>query len=196
MSFLIVRRFSVATLALVAVTACGEADDDSPSTDPTSTFPVSPVAPTGPAAPITPGVEPSVSPTATPSVTPTTPAPIDSTPPGPVGVSYAAEIEPIFDIKCAPSCHSPRGLGGSDGSASQPPSALDLGKGVGYAQLTTTTSLQTQGPFVAATLAESYLWDKLNNPTPAVGLRMPYASTLTPDELAKVQAWIEGGAQP
>lgn len=69
MSFLIVRRFSVATLALSAVTACGEADD-SPSTDPTSsTVSPSPVAPTGPLSPTTPSVGPTG-----PSVAPTGPS--------------------------------------------------------------------------------------------------------------------------
>lgn len=211
MSFLIVRRFSVATLALSAVTACGEADD-SPSTDPTSsTVSPSPVAPTGPLSPTTPSVGPtgpSVAPTGPnigptgpsgPSVAPTGPSGPNVPPPvgpTPTGISYAAEIEPIFLASCSPGCHQPAGLGGPDGSASSPPSVLDLSQGVGYAQLTTTTSLQTQGPFVAATLAESYLWDKLSNPTPAVGLRMPFGTALTPAQQAKVQEWIEGGAQP
>jgi hypothetical protein len=123
------------------------------------------------------------------------------TPPG--GPSYAATVEPIFEKKCALSCHAPGKFGGPGMEAVG--SALDLSKGAGYMSLKG-MSLQATIPLVGANAEGSYLWHKLDGTQatvtlkpdskakPPSGIGMPLGAKLPADELAIVKAWIDGGA--
>ena len=103
----------------------------------------------------------------------------------PVTVSFASEIQPIFNTRGCVSCHSgPAGGGG-----------LDLSTGVSYGNLVNRTS----GGYPPALRVvpfdpdNSVLYGKLAN-TGQYGGVMPPGSSIPPGELAKVRAWIVAGA--
>lgn len=120
----------------------------------------------------------------------------EPTEPPPAGPSYAETVEPLFVTSCVTACHMPGGLGGPGRIV--PDSEIDLSSGIGYAQLTGTTSLQRSDlPFVGESVEESYLWLKLVNSPEIEGVAMPFAApALDAAQLEVVRAWIEGGAEP
>lgn len=179
-------------LIVIVTAGCGSPDETQGTTPASSTS--APAASTT-AAPTTGAVPPpaaTTAPVGTPAVSTSTPAPAPPPPPATV-VSYATDVEPLFVAKCVTSCHSPKGFGGPEGTSTE--STVDLSQGVGYAQLTTGASVVNAEPFIGDTLEGSYLWLKLTNAQTA-GLSMPFGSKLGAEDLAKVQAWLEGGAQP
>lgn len=112
---------------------------------------------------------------------------------GSPAVSYAADIQPIWDARCTLGCHQPGGSGTMQTN-------LDLSAGVSYAQLVDVLSSQAPAlPRVSpADLEGSYLWHKLKNTQSDVngsGFQMP-AGGLADTDLAKVEKWIEDGALP
>jgi hypothetical protein len=114
------------------------------------------------------------------------------------GPSYAATVEPIFAAKCTTSCHQPGGaLGGPGGF--DPDVKMDLSTGAGYDALMGKSAQLPSMWIVGSTLEDSYLWLKLNGTQADAGgkgAKMPVTGEFTADDMAAVQAWIEGGATP
>lgn len=101
----------------------------------------------------------------------------------PVLVSYASDIQPIFDLNCV-SCH---GLGGFAG--------LDLRAGSSHASLVGTTSTEIDMPRVDPGQPQtSWLYLKLTG-TQTVGDPMPYGGLPLPAATVElVEQWIVEGA--
>jgi hypothetical protein len=102
-------------------------------------------------------------------------------------MSYAADIQPIFDANC--SCHTPTGIGDT----------LDLT--AGYSAIVDVPSTQAPGvDFVEpGSAADSYLVAKLRDQQLDVGgtgTRMPLNATDPLDEatISTIEAWIDAGA--
>src|SRR6188472_3007510 len=100
--------------------------------------------------------------------------------------TYVATVEPILARECAPKCHEP---GVKDSGF------MDLRAGHARASLVGVPSeeLPTMVRVKPGDLEASYMWHKLQGTQKDVGgdgERMPYASTLTPKDLASVQQWI------
>jgi hypothetical protein len=76
----------------------------------------------------------------------------------------------------------------------------DLTTAASYATLTTRRSLQVPSMWlVGSGLQDSYLWHKLQGTQETVGgtgVKMPLTGKVSAEELAAIQAWIEGGASP
>ncbi len=104
--------------------------------------------------------------------------------------SYAKDVEPIFDKRCA-ECH------GGD----SPKKGLDLSKGKGFANLTQHKSQEE--PLMALVKAGdpagSYLWLKVSH-TSTEGRGMPRtlfgAKKLPQEQLDTIRNWIIQGANP
>jgi hypothetical protein len=100
------------------------------------------------------------------------------------------EIEAIIDANCVTACHEP---GGEDMS-------LDM-SGSAYYEIYGVASSQSLLFLVeAGSHEDSYLWHKVNGSQGSVGgsgSTMPKgAPMLTADDIEKIGAWIDGGAQP
>jgi hypothetical protein len=111
--------------------------------------------------------------------------PVDSEPPA-AGLSYAADVAPIFASRCA-GCHLGGGVSGG----------LDL-RG-GRSALVGVASSRTMVHVNPGSTATSYLWHKLAGTQASVsgaGSRMPLGSTLSSTDLATVETWILDGALP
>ena len=109
-------------------------------------------------------------------------APEPAAPPGPAPVSFAAEIQPIFDANCI-LCHGAGGNGGLDLRA--PGSRGNL---VGAASATYTgVRVQPGEP------DDSILYLKLSGAA-GVGDRMPPTGALPAPTLELVRRWIAEGA--
>jgi len=111
--------------------------------------------------------------------------------------SHAADIQPIWDEHCVDACHEPGGQWGT---------FLDL-SGDAYAAIVNVPSPQ----FMDLDHIEpndpdrSYIWHKINGtqvmaggsgvmmPSPRPGMD---PTVLTPEQIATIEAWINGGAQP
>lgn len=211
---------SLAVAVAVPIAACGEATDEdmaSVTPGPTGTGPmptdtgtVPPPSPTPPASTVAPMPTPPATVAPTP---PATVAPEPTMPPEPVGEpeptgpvrstdgpSYATTLAPIFEEKCAPSCHEPGGLLGGSADISNPSVKMDLTAAAGYATLTAGMAVQLPTMWVVGDSTESsYLWHKLQGThmdIGGLGAKMPVTGSLTEEEMAAVQAWIEGGASP
>ena len=137
----------------------------------------------GPTASPTPTPGPTAAPTATPVVTPS-PAPTPSPSPSPAPPTYAGQVSPILNTKCA-GCHTGGGslggfhFAGRTDIVNQPSSVA----GLDYVEPGST--------------AQSYLWHKINGTQGSVGgggAQMPTSGALSAAELATIQAWILGGA--
>ena len=101
----------------------------------------------------------------------------------PPGVSFAADVQPIFDASCV-GCH---GVGGNGG--------LDLRQGASHANLvgaaaTGSSLLRVQPGDPAA----SWLYLKLTGAQDA-GTEMPPGSPLPAAQIDHVRVWIEEGAR-
>ncbi|GAB5409519.1 MAG: hypothetical protein BalsKO_18840 [Balneolaceae bacterium] len=93
-------------------------------------------------------------------------------------VSYASDVQPIFNSRCT-SCH------GSSGNVNVSSySALMSSVGSNYGN----------NVVVAGDADASGLVDKLE-PNPTHGSRMPIGGTLTTDQIQTIRAWINEGAQ-
>ena len=94
-------------------------------------------------------------------------------------VSYSAEIQPIFTNSCN-SCHS---AGQSNFNSSS------------YQAVMASTSPNYGGTQVIPGDADrSPLVDKIE-PNPQHGRRMPQGGSLSQNEIAKIRAWIDQGAE-
>lgn len=106
--------------------------------------------------------------------------------PGPTPVSYATQIQPIFDVSCV-RCH---GEGGSGG--------LDLRPGDSHGNLVGVIS-QNYAPallVVAGDPVGSVLHEKVADTGRFGGVMPPGAGALPDDEIALIRRWIEEGANP
>lgn len=94
-------------------------------------------------------------------------------------VSYSTEIQPIFTNRCN-NCH---GAGQSNFNSSS------------YQAVMASTSPNYGGPQVIPGNADgSPLVDKIE-PNPQHGSRMPQGGSLSQNEIAKIRAWIDQGAE-
>lgn len=106
-------------------------------------------------------------------------------------VSFAADVAPIFQSKCATSgCHT----------GSLPDGGMNLGAESAYEATVNHATKSCSGDrvrIIPGDPAESYLWDKIQN-TDLCGTsgKMPPSGKpqLTADEKAVITAWICGGA--
>jgi hypothetical protein len=154
---------------------------------------------------VTPTPTPAATPTPTPSASemPTPPEPVEEEGGPPVrsttGPSYATTVAPLVEMKCLAGCHEPNGVLGGPGGF-DPLVMMDLKGAAGYETLTNQMSLQVPTMWlVGETLEDSYLWHKLNDTQETVGgmgAKMPVTGEWTEEDMAVVQAWIEGGASP
>jgi hypothetical protein len=196
-----------AVLAAAGFSGCGPTDEEDPMTmsvptgpSATTSVPSAPTAMPTPPAMATPPAMPPPAPTPTPTA-PEPEAPVGDPIRSTDGPSYATTVEPIIVSKCATSgCHVDGGVLGGSADISTPPVNMVLAMGEGYAVLTDGPSVELPAMWtVGHGLDDSYLWHKLNNTFMAeggVGAAMPIGFVLTADELAAIQAWIEGGASP
>ena len=106
--------------------------------------------------------------------------------PGPPAKLSEVQRE-VFQKSCIFSaCHQAAGAAGGltlDGSP--------------YASLVNQPSVGSPGRtrVVPRDLQASYLYEKLGNPTPAVGTQMPPGAPLSADQLQLVRSWILDGAK-
>lgn len=94
------------------------------------------------------------------------------------GISYAQDVQPIFNARCVV-CH-----GASGGVNLSSFTALNNSVG----------NLYGNEVLVPGDADASGLYDKLL-PTPRLGSRMPQGSSLTGNEIETIRAWINEGAQ-
>ncbi|RNC85448.1 MAG: hypothetical protein ED557_01340 [Balneola sp.] len=93
------------------------------------------------------------------------------------GISYAQDVQPIFNDRCVV-CH-----GASGGVNLSTYAALDNSVG----------NLYGTDVLVPGNAEASGLYDKLL-PTPRLGTRMPQGGALSGDEIETIRAWINEGA--
>jgi len=104
--------------------------------------------------------------------------------PEPVAVSFAADVQPIFDARCV-GCHGAGGNGGLDLRASATPGSLVNVAAAGY------TGLRVAPGDPAA----SVLYLKVEG-DPSTGPRMPFGgAALSAADRALIRDWIAQGAQ-
>lgn len=176
------RRVTLALSALLLAAGCGNGgggDDDASATAAEDTSAGDETSPTS--APTTSGDETSASSSGTSG---------DTADIGPV--DYVADIQPIWDTSCVAGCHAPGGT-----ATAGPLLAADKSYAMLVGQMSpTVVSLKLVEP---GDPDASYLWHKLNGTQEDVGgggLSMPFGATLDPEQLAKIEKWIEDGAQP
>ncbi|WP_421774556.1 c-type cytochrome domain-containing protein [Gracilimonas sp.] len=99
----------------------------------------------------------------------------------PNDISYSADIQPIFTSSCG-SCHINSSTNGVNLTS--------------YSTTINSTGSVAGGPIVVPGEPEnSPLVEKIK-PDPSYGSRMPTTGQyLTPTEIAKIEAWITGGAE-
>ena len=107
----------------------------------------------------------------------------DPTVPAGTEVSFAADIQPIFDARCTV-CH---GVGGNGG--------LNLLPGASYANLVNVTASGYAAKRIAPNDSDnSVLYGKVSD-TGIYGGRMPAAGDpLTDEQIANIRTWIQQGA--
>jgi hypothetical protein len=113
-----------------------------------------------------------------------------STPASASKVDFATQIQPIFTQNCALSgCHA----------ADSPSGDLVLDPGQAYDNLVNMESSEV-GPkkrVEPGNSAASFLYEKISQPQPTSGDRMPLISNpLSADKIALIKAWIDEGAKP
>ena len=121
--------------------------------------------------------------TPTTGAAPTSEAQPTGDPTGPDACDFAGAIQPIFTASCG--CH-----GGP-----QPQQGLSLAEGSAFAALVGVDSSQQPGTarVEPGDPAGSYLMIKLE-PDPPVGAQMPVGGALSPEQVARISAWISAGA--
>lgn len=130
--------------------------------------------------------------TDTPTSSPDTGSSGDDVPPG--ELSHAEHIQPIWTANCLDaSCHD------SDG----PQAGLDLqSDGVRDRLCATSSTTQPSLRLVDCETMDyeaSWLWSKVTGDgleAPGAGTLMPVGGMLSSDDIATIEAWIEGGALP
>jgi len=106
---------------------------------------------------------------------------------------FAEDVWPIFDGACYCHISPPPGAGG-------PMTDFFMGPGVeeGYAAIVNQPSSESALDFVEpGSSADSYLYHKVAKTFASVGGSgdpMPLGGTLSADDLATIQSWIDGGA--
>jgi mono/diheme cytochrome c family protein len=99
------------------------------------------------------------------------------------GVSFASDVQPIFDASCV-GCHGPGGNAG-----------LDLSAGASWANLVDVPSAETQLLRVHPSEPDSsWLYLKMTGAHDGVGSVMPPSGPLPTATLDLVRTWIEEGA--
>lgn len=104
-------------------------------------------------------------------------------------VTLSRDVQPIFTANCAfAGCHA--------GSA--PQLGLDLSAGEAFASLVNVDSLWIPQlkRVVPGDSANSFLYQKVSQDSPAAGARMPIGGSLTAAEIDLIRRWIDGGALP
>jgi hypothetical protein len=110
-----------------------------------------------------------------------------------VEVDYMADIQPIWDTKCVAGCHIESGIAQTNGPI--------LTAEKSYGELIDVPSKTVPGivQIKPGDPDTSYLWHKVMGTQANVGglgLQMPQGGMLSPEELAKIEAWIVAGANP
>jgi len=105
-------------------------------------------------------------------------------------VGYEADIQPIWDAKCVEGCHIDGG--------SKPDLPLNAGVSHGAIVGVASQQLVSMNMVEPGDVEKSYLWYKLNNTQADVGgmgLSMPLGMPLDEADMAKIEAWINSGAE-
>jgi hypothetical protein len=105
-------------------------------------------------------------------------------------VDFATQIQPIFTQNCALSgCHT----------QGNPPEGMVLDSGQAYANIVNVESMEA-GPekrVEPGNSTASYLYQKISQPSPPSGDRMPLgANPLPADKILLIKTWIDEGAKP
>jgi len=109
--------------------------------------------------------------------------PVDGGPPSEPTVSFAADLQPVFDAHCI-GCHGASGLAG-----------MDLRDGQSRANLVNVPSTSYDLPRVTPGDPErSILYLKLSG-APGVGDRMPQGGSLDAATIERFRIWIAEGAR-
>ena len=107
-------------------------------------------------------------------------------------VSFADQIQPIFDQHCI-RCHV------TGGFANQSGIPLRLVQGESYLRLVNQQSVQDPNWTLVkpGDSTNSLLYQKVSQPTPPVGLRMPWDGHNPPSEesIEHIKTWIDEGAE-
>ena len=115
------------------------------------------------------------------------------------GISFSAEVLPIFETHCT-RCHTSGGIGyaGTGGDAAN---GLDLTAGAAYAGLVGVGTFQAPGDAPrwrvrAGEPDSSYLLQKVVSDAPKSGSKMPLDGPpfLSDGEAGRIERWIEEGA--
>ncbi len=106
-------------------------------------------------------------------------------------LSYAMDIQTIWNVSCGTGCHMGTAAGGG----------LPLDADRGYTNLVNVASQQAKGldRVEPGDHLASYLWRKLDGShidVGGVGDRMPGGGSLDAADIATVEAWIDAGALP
>lgn len=104
------------------------------------------------------------------------------------GISFAADVQPIFTANCTTGCHGGR----------VPSSGLDLSAGSAYEALVGVPSMCPDGRLLVAPgdAEASLLYQKVADVGGCGGSRMPLGrSPLSSEEIATIRGWICGGAR-
>ncbi len=118
------------------------------------------------------------------------PAPDDDAGVGDLSISYARQIQPIFDLSCAV-CHAQGGFADFRGID------LRLTQEESYDLLINQPSVQRSDLtlVVPGDPEASLLFQKVDSDTPSVGVRMPFGrAPLADDDIELIRLWIEQGA--
>lgn len=113
-------------------------------------------------------------------------------------LSFAGQIQPIFDTNCI-QCHIPGGIG-FDGTGGAQNNGLDLTRGNSHGKLV--NKLTFEAPDVAPRWRvlpnepdSSYIIQKVTSDSPKSGNRMPLGGPpLSQGEIQLIRDWIEEGA--
>jgi hypothetical protein len=111
------------------------------------------------------------------------------------GSSYAKSVQPIFNARCTPGCHS----------GSSPQAGLDLSAGVSYANLvnnTASSACSSQVPGVVLVKPGdpqgSMLWRKIANAGDKCFSAMPFGTSglinVARPDFDTIEKWIQEGA--
>jgi len=103
-------------------------------------------------------------------------------PPVPGGVSFASQVQPIFNANCI-GCHGQNGNGG-----------LDLREGQSYGNLVGVASQGYPGMLVMAGDPDASVLHRKLNGLSGVGGQMPLGSTLPEADRNLIHDWISKGA--
>jgi len=179
------RKASLALVALfVVVAGCDNDDGTSSDTDTNATSESSAPTTNNTDTPTTDGTD-STDGTDTDTTAPTT---------GVGAVDYETDIQPIWNASCTTGCHVAGGTAAS---------WFVITPGDSHAALVGKNALElnTMQLVAAGDSENSYLWHKINNTHIEAGgsgtpMPPPPAAALSADDLAKIETWIDAGANP